>query len=1176
VIRPLYAILLLLLPFGMQAQSPVEYVQNLGQWDGAFDYRGKTAGGDIFLNKGGYRVTLSAPHNAEKYHLKKHGELEKGEQFDFHNYFVDFVGSQKEGSFIGSKSQKHYYNYYLGKNPENWHSEIHPNLSVDYQNLYPNIDWHVFSEEGQVKYDLIVHPNGDVKDIVLNYEGIEKMSISKKGSLQLQTSLGVIQELAPYAYQMTDEGRKEVSCKYKIKNGQVHFIFPKGYDKSNTLYIDPVIVFCTFTASAADNWGFTATYDSTGNFYAGGIVNTLNPALLYPTTPGAFQIIYGGGTVGSNIPSDVTLTKFDPTGTALVYSTYLGGSEDDQPHSLICDDAGNLVVAGRTLSVNFPVSTGCYDNSHNGSWDMFVTKFNPGGTALLGSTYIGGTSDDCVNITSVLTSLSSLKHNYGDDSRSEVILDANGNICVAACTRSSNFPTANNPLQTTLGGVQDGVVFEFDPTLSNLNWSTYIGGSGNDACYVLNFDKNNPNELFVAGGSESSDLATTSGTIHSTYQGAIDGFVYKFDATTRNLLAGTYIGTSAYDQVFGIQTDDSSHVYITGLTLGAYPTTPGVYSNPNSAQFITKIDANLTTNLVSTVFGDGSNAEVDISPVAFLVDRCGNIYVSGWGGPLGGVLNPSSTFGLPTTANAFQATTDGGDFYFFVLDKTMQNFLFGSFFGQNNAASGDHVDGGTSRFDPNGIVYQSICAACGANTVPYPTTAGVYGPTDPGPNCNLAALKIDFQLQDPDADADAGLNNTGCAPFQVTFQNNSSSATSYNWDFGDGSPVSSQQTPTHTYTTAGTYIVRLIAENPGGCTFTSDTDFVTITVLDDSIAANFTYIKIDSCGPFSVNITNTSTFNGGATNPWTDFFWDFGDGTTFSGANPGIHLFPSANNFTVKLIMTDSLGCNSPDSISINVDFSVSIVTAAFDVPDSLCMPADVNFNDQSTNVTTYAWTFGDGGNSVAASPSHTYTSPGQYSITLITENLNTCNLRDTFTKDITVFPSPVADFYYTPNPPTPNKALQFFSTSTGANGYTWNFGDGETSNLENPVHLYQKDGLYDVCLEVVNEFGCKDSLCQKVRGYVIPLVDVPSGFSPNGDGYNDVVRVLGYGIETLDFKIFNRWGELVFQTTDRWEGWDGSYKGEGQEMDTFAYTLDVTFFDGSSTFKKGNITLLR
>jgi gliding motility-associated-like protein len=252
------------------------------------------------------------------------------------------------------------------------------------------------------------------------------------------------------------------------------------------------------------------------------------------------------------------------------------------------------------------------------------------------------------------------------------------------------------------------------------------------------------------------------------------------------------------------------------------------------------------------------------------------------------------------------------------------------------------------------------------------------------------------------------------------------------------------------------------------------------------------------------------------------------------------------------------------------------LVNAEFQMPDSVCLPAFVNFIDQSTNATTWSWAFGDGQTSTLSNPSNSYVTVGTYNVLLVSGNPNSCNKTDTATKSITILPSPLADFTWSPNPPIPNTPNVFTNTSVAATQYLWDFGDGTSSTDKDEVHVFQKDGFYNVCLTVWNEFGCIDTICRLVRGIVVPLVDVPTGFSPNGDGINDQVYVKGYGIQTMLFRIYNRWGEKVFETTNQAIGWDGRYKDVLQEMEVYGYTLNVTFFDGTKDSKSGNITLLK
>ena len=298
-----------------------------------------------------------------------------------------------------------------------------------------------------------------------------------------------------------------------------------------------------FITTVSDNWGFTATYGPDGSMYGGGIVFGSG----FPTSSGAYQTTYqGGGAVGI----DIGIIKLSPDGSNRIYATYLGGSGDEQPHSLIVDPQGNLVVAGRSNSTNYPVLNPGGQEGIGGAYDIVVTKLNAAGNNIIGSKKIGGIGNDGVNITST-RGLTSLQRNYGDDGRSEVILDAAGNIYVASTTQSIDFPVSASAFQTASGGLQDGVLLKLTPNVGTLTFASYLGGSANDAAYVLSLDP--AGNIYVAGGTESSNLpGNTAGTIGTSNHGIIDGFISVINNSGTSILRTTYIGTSAIDQIFGI------------------------------------------------------------------------------------------------------------------------------------------------------------------------------------------------------------------------------------------------------------------------------------------------------------------------------------------------------------------------------------------------------------------------------------------------------------------------------------------------------------------------------------------------------------------------------------------------------------------------------------------------
>lgn len=1153
---------------------PIEFVKNEGQWDGPFVYKAQYGNVTLFLENSTFTYVVGAADNYKKVHDYKHLKTKVPPAIRYHAYKVHMLNARPNPEISGGKPQQHYYNYYLGSDTSRWKSFIYPNLVVDYKGVYEGIDLHVASEGSSIKYDFIVSAGANTDDIQLSFDGVDKLEI-KDGNLSITTSVGAVQEMAPYAYQYINGERKTVPCKYRLKNNVLTYDFTRGYDKNHTLIIDPQIIFTTFTGSTLDNWGFTATYDNQGNFYAGGIVGgaTGGGSTGYPRTIGPMTHAGGDGadSNGAAIPSDMGITKFNPTGTTNVYSTYLGGISQDQPHSMVTDNQGNLYIAGRTYSQDFPIAgTG---STHNGRSDIIVVKLNANGT-LNASRFVGGSADDGVNISSVFGTIHSLKHSYADDSRSEILLDNAGNVYVASCSKSGNFPMVN-ATKNNLTGVQDGVVFKLNNNLTSMLWSTYIGGNSVDAAYVLALNKSE-SSVYVSGGTASANF-TGNGGLWNTYQGgSADGFIQKYEnGGAYALQRATLIGRGGYDQCFGIQVDDENNVYVTGQTLGgAFPVTPGVYTNPNSSQFVMKLDSNLSTNIYSTVYGSGTSATTNITPVAFLVDTCQNVYISGWGGTVannGGNTNGMPTYlGLqpPIPNNIVSTNTDGNDFYFIVLSRNAAALLFAAYYGGNGL--GEHVDGGTSRFDKNGVVYQAICGGCGGSSA-VPMMPNVFSTTNPGPNCNLLALKIAFNLGSVDANIAVQPHTSVCLGEPFNFSSaGSTNATNFSWDFGDGNNTTTPN-PTYTYATGGTFQVRLIAMNPNACKV-SDTAFVTVRVDTNSIEADFDVVQTDSCEPYIATFTNKSKAQAGTT-----YTWQFGDGKTFNGANPPPHEYDYSGTYTITLILYSAAACNPHDTIQKTISFNTLYVEADFEGPPIVCEKSGAQFNNRSANALTFLWKFGDGKTSTESNPKHIYDTAGQYTIIMYAYNPGTCNGVDSMTSEITVEGTPVANFRYDPIIPVTNDPVNFTNLSLRATSWIWDFGDNTFSSTENPPpKFYRRTGSYRVCLQALNETGCSDTICKYVDADVYPLADLPKAFSPNGDGQNDILYVRGAGIETIDLKIFNRWGELVFESLDVAIGWDGKYKGKEAPVEAYGYVLNVTFVDGTTFYKKGNVTLLR
>ncbi len=1202
------------------AHAQMEFVENKGQWDNRIKYKGDLSSGAFFLEGKGFTVAMHNEADLRQLNEIMHGTaastpantIQNGgagkpgpASNDFppvtvhsHAYKVSFLGASNNIQAVPDKVLPGYNNYFIGNKPSEWAGNCKIYGAVTYKNVYPNVDVRYYSEDQQLKYDFIVHPGGNPNAIALRYDGADKLEI-KNQELLIKTSVGSLKELYPYTYQSPTGKRAAVSCKYVLRDNVVTFKVG-SYDATQTLVIDPSLIFSSFTGSTQENWGYTATPGPDGSLFAAGIAFGNG----YPVSPGAYQTSWGGGVNEDNTgPYDIAIFKFSPNGSQRVYATYLGGSGNEQPHSMICDAAGNLIVAGRSSSSNYP------KNNVTGSgtgYDIVISKFNATGTALLGSVKVGGNGDDGVNIkpkyAAGFTGDISLRRNYGDDARSEVIIDAAGNILLASCSQSNNFPvTAGNAVQPGFGGgLQDGVILKYNSNLSVMLFGTYFGGSGDDACFVIAQSPLTGN-YYIGGGTTSNNIpGDKTGVLTSTYQGGVtDGFVTELSNNGSSIIKTTYQGTPGNDLVYGLKFDNFGYPYIMGTTTGNWTVTPNVnfknvYGSNNAKQFISKLQPDLSAYVYSTVFGTNS-AVPNLSPIAFLVDRCQNVYVSGWGGGINASRQypTAGTSGLPEV-NPLPGLqpADGKDFYFFVLEKNANSQLFGSHFGEgNNASLGDHVDGGTSRFDANGVIYQAICACKTPNAnTSFPTTPGVWSIINRSNACNEAVVKIEMNFAGVGASVEASINGVidtiGCLPLKVDFKDTLAKGKMYIWHYGDpfNTKVDTTYAPnnsaSHTYNNEGLYRVMLVSIDSATCNV-SDTAYITVKVGNNVVRPDFNFTKLDSCASLRFRFDNITT----ALRPvYTNqtFTWDFGDGSARvrMGFGSVIHTFPATGSYNVKLIVNDTSFCNSPDSVQHTVRINPN-VKALFNTPTRGCVPYTPVFDNVSLGGLSWLWDLGDNTTSTDFEPVHTYNQVGSYNVRLIAYDSTTCNKVDTsayFT--ITVYPIPTANFTWQPNPPVENTATQFTNLSIGATRYFWDFGDGATSTDVNPSHLYNKTDTFAVTLVAFNDADCSDTVVLPVRTLILPLIAVPNAFTPgrfSGNSYNNgIIKVEGFGIGKMNWRIYNRWGQLVFASSDVRQGWDGTFKGTLQPMDVYTYTLDVEFTDGQKLRKTGDITLLR
>ncbi|MCB0753986.1 MAG: gliding motility-associated C-terminal domain-containing protein [Flavobacteriales bacterium] len=1099
------------------AENKPKFIENKGQFPKQVEYKLRLANADIFFEKDQLVFNF---YNPELVHT--HDEVDDTHSdLAGHAYNVRFEGSNPnvDVDFRGEAYPERI--NYIRKNLNV--SGVGSSTELYYDELYEGIDLHYYGVEGRFKYDVILASHADPSVMKMTYEGQDALKL-KNGNLIVTNTFNQVVERIPLAYQVINGKKTQVACEYRLHGKTVSFDFPEGYDQTKELIIDPELIFSSYTGSESNNFGFTATYDEDGALYGGGIVFGGD----YPETPGAYTDVFSGVV-------DMAISKFEPNGTFLEYSTYIGGESCDAPHSMIVNSQGQLVILGSTSSTTFPTSANAYDTDFNGGTavnytsngtnfqngsDIVVVILSADGSSLIGSTYLGGSLNDGLNENTTLS------YNYGDIFRGEVIVDPQDNIYIASSTVSSDFPVSTGAIDQTLGGTQDACLAKFNPDVSVLEWCTYVGGSAADAGYSMKL--NVAGDVYLAGGTSSQDLTVDAGALFGAFQGgSADGFLYRFSNDGTTLINSTYIGTSSYDQTYFVEVDDHDDVYTYGQSAGNYPVTSGTYSNNNGKQFIQKLTPDLSASIYSTVFGSGSSA-VNISPTAFLVDICERVFVSGWGGGTNNSWNSATgnTAGLPVTSDGEQQTTDGSDFYFMVLEADATALLYGSYFGGNGIQ--EHVDGGTSRFNDNGVIHQAACAGCGGSDL-FPTQPGVVSQVN-GNSCNLGVVKLDLEISAVQVEIAGSGTEQGCVPFAVQFESDLVNATEFLWYFGDGD-TSSLPNPGHIYVQPGVYEVMLIGTDTAFCTgevFT-DTAFVTVTVslLTDAAEAG---TGDHLCPDESAILGETEI--AGFTYEWTPT-------TGLSNPSAAQPTATPEEDTQYFLTITNPDNCQDTDSVLVTV-FGVS----AF--PDTTICTND-SIQVTAVGGATYSWLPVDG----VSNPSspNPYITAGYANVYTVTASDGTCE--DTANVVLQAIPAPTALFDVEISQSCQGDSVKFINLTDGADQYTWNIGGMiETSEYE-PVILFEPGEGPIVSLTAINSNGeCADSVTVDFsNGWFSEdsvLFRYPNIITPNGDGINDCFKPEFEGDldECYTLKVFNRWGRLLYDSEKHGGNcWDGTQR---------------------------------
>ncbi|GIV44686.1 MAG: hypothetical protein KatS3mg035_1809 [Bacteroidia bacterium] len=646
------------------------FVENKGQWHSDVLYLCRMGGLDAWITKYGVNYTFykverntsipaghgntSIPAGGKRKGKFDHDYLENSILLG-HRVLLKLQNHNPAPQHEGKQKQEGYYNYFIGNDPSKHATYVGLYKEAVVKNVYDGIDLRYYFDKGSLRYDFVVHPGADPSQIRFKLEGQYETKV-KGDQLLFTTRFGEVAMADLKTYQAVD--KKEVSSSFKPIDKDLYSITVAHYNPTQTLIIDPLI-YSTYIGGSANDYGNGIAVDGSGNAYVTGSTTSTD----YDITPGAFQTTIGGEY------SDVFVTKLNATGTGLVYSTYIGGSDWDDGNGIAVDGSGNAYVTGMTSSTDYDITHGAFQTTNGGSYDVFVTKLNATGTGLVYSTYIGGSDWD---------------EGYG------IAVDGSGNAYVTGWTESTNYDITPGAFQMMKGGNFDVFVTKLNSTGTGLVYSTYIGGSDWDKGYGIAIDGSG--NAYVTGNTESTDYDITPGAFQTTFGGKRDVFVTKLNATGTGLVYSTYLGGSSNDKGYGIAIDGSGNAYVTGNTESTdYDITPGAFQTTNGGSydvFVTKLNATGTGLVYSTYLGGSSNDK----GYGIAIDGSGNAYVTG---------NTEST-NYDITPGAFQTTFGGGTYDVFVtkLNATGTGLVYSTYIGGSGEdyGNGIAVDGSGNAY----------------------------------------------------------------------------------------------------------------------------------------------------------------------------------------------------------------------------------------------------------------------------------------------------------------------------------------------------------------------------------------------------------------------------------------------------------------------------------------------
>jgi hypothetical protein len=764
-------------------------------------------------------------------------------------------------------------NYFIGSDPEKWRAGVSNYGRVKYESVYEGVDAVFYGNGQQLEYDFLVAPNADPNQIRLKFAGLKGAKIDKEtGDLLLETDGGTLRQKAPVVYQNIGGERKKIAASYLLAtdDGQrttdkIAVSFKLGeYDKSKELVIDPILAYGSYLGGTVFDEGRAIAVDAEGNAYVVGTSASLN----FPTTAGTVKPTMLSSTSANQYWYDAFVAKVNPSGTALVFSTYFGGRNGSETGSGVAVDAGgNVLISGTTMANDFP-TVNAYQTTFGGTDDAFAAKLNSTGSAILYSTYLGGNNTDlggkialntatgdavfagfagsgnfpttpgaykpklCDNtpgscngifysgsyVVKLTATGSAVYSTLFDMGVNDVALDASNNAVLGGTAGA--IPATPGAYQTTSTGGIEGFIAKLNPSGNTLVYGTFLGG-GLQSDRINSIVIDAAGSIYAIGQTQNTGFPTTAGAFDQTFNGGEDGFVTKFNPAGSALVYSTFLGGTGKDQPFGIALGTDNSAFVAGETLSAatFPLRNSV-NGTNGTIFLTHLNADATALVYSSLLGQGGAYDI-------AVDGADGAYITG------------HTTSVVVTPNSFQpmkgeATSTGSnkDAFVIKLAPTDENVQTYNISGSVN----DPTQFG--NYQPivvtiTGTVTRSIILpyGSGSGVIPY-----FFGSLPAGGNYTVTARKIGF-LTDPES---VTFNNLGANQFaDFTILNNQK-------------PQGTITSPAHgtTFNAPATINITATATDPDGDAITK-VDFVAYSSETGSIN-----LGSDTTAPYEFTWTN--------------------------------------------------------------------------------------------------------------------------------------------------------------------------------------------------------------------------------------------------------------------------------------------------------------------------------